>query len=101
MLELRILAGPVDFKFSHGKDKIVVEIKLSTNGKVVSGYEKQLKSYMSAERTQRGRYVLIDVGKMGNKWDRLQAIAKQNPKFARERALHLIDGTLRESASKL
>jgi hypothetical protein len=94
-------AGPVDFKFSSGSDKVVVEIKLSTNNKTVHGYEKQLDAYMKAEKTDRGHFVLIDVGEIGRKWERLNDVARKNPKFAKLRKLHLIDGTLRESASKL
>jgi hypothetical protein len=94
-------AGPVDFKFSQGKDKVVVEIKLSTNSKVVEGYEKQLRAYMKAEKTERGHYVLINVGKLGEKWERLTAIAKKNANFADKRKLHLVDGIPRKSASKL
>ncbi|QLH70716.1 hypothetical protein [Rhodopseudomonas palustris] len=94
-------AGPVDFKFSEGSDKIVVEIKLSTNNKTVHGYEKQLDAYMKAEKTNHGHFVLIDVGEIGRKWERLTEIARKNPNFSKLRKLHLIDGTLRESASKL
>ncbi|KJC46656.1 hypothetical protein UP09_11495 [Bradyrhizobium sp. LTSP885] len=94
-------AGPVDFKFSRGSDRVVVEIKLSTNGKVVEGYEKQLKAYMAAEKATIGHYVVINVGRMGTKWDRLRGIARKSKNFQRDRGLHLIDGTPRASASKL
>ena len=94
-------AGPVDFKFSSGADKVVVEIKLSTNSSVVKGYEKQLKAYMDAEDTSRGHYVLIDVGKIGNAWKRLQGVAAKDSGFQKKRRLHLIDGTWKASASKL
>ena len=41
--------GPVDFKLSQGFDsKLVVEVKLSTNGRLVHGYEKQLEIYKKA-----------------------------------------------------
>ncbi len=94
-------AGPVDFKFSSGSDKVVVEIKLSTNSSVVKGYEKQLKAYMAAEDTSRGHYVLIDVGKIGTAWKRLQQIANKDMNFKKTRTLHLVDGTYKVSASKL
>ncbi|MBC6982869.1 hypothetical protein [Caulobacter sp. 17J80-11] len=94
-------AGPVDFKFSVGSERVLVEIKLSTNSSVVSGYTKQLDAYNKAERAKRGHYVLIDVGEIGEKWDRLREIAAANPDFAKYRKLHLVDGTVRESASKL
>lgn len=94
-------AGPVDFKFSNGTRKVVVEIKLSTNPKVVHGYQKQLDAYMKAERTENGHYVVIDVGKIGKKLDKLNEILKENPKFSELRKVHVIDGSLRPSASKL
>lgn len=94
-------AGPVDFKFSDGSDRVLVEIKLSTNGKVVEGYNKQLKAYENAERSKQGYYVVIDVGQMGEKWTRLQRMALENSAFASHRKLRLIDGTPRASASKL
>ncbi|MCW2084346.1 hypothetical protein ABIE85_008361 [Bradyrhizobium diazoefficiens] len=94
-------AGPVDFKFSNGNDKVIVEIKLSTNNQTVHGYKKQLDAYLKAEKTPFGHFVLIDVGEIGTKWDRLQGFAKSNPKFAKLRKLHLVDGNLKPSASKL
>ena len=94
-------AGPVDFKFSDGGDTVLVEIKLSTNTQCVSGYKKQLDAYMKAEGTAYGHYVLIDVGKIGEKWERLQEMARENPKFAIHKRLHLIDGHIRPSASHL
>jgi hypothetical protein len=94
-------AGPVDFKFSDGDDRVLVEIKLSSNSSVVSGYEKQLEAYMEAEDAALGHYVLIDVGKMGNKWNRLQGIAGAHPQFSKRKRIHLIDGHFRPSASNL
>lgn len=93
-------AGPVDFKLSVGKAKVLVEIKLSTNGQAVKGYRSQLDAYLKSEKASLGHYVLIDVGKLGNKWDKLTEAAKSHPKFAEQVKLHLIDGTLKESASK-
>jgi hypothetical protein len=94
-------AGPVDFKFSDGSDKVIVEMKLSTNNQAVHGYKKQLDAYLRAEKTQVGHFVLIDVGGIGTKWKKLQAFAKSNPEFAKLRKLHLVDGNLKPSASKL
>lgn len=94
-------AGPVDFKFSRGVKKVVVEVKLSTNQAIVSGYKKQITAYMNAERAERGHYVVIDVGGMGEKWDRLVELTKEHPEFAKLKPIHLIDGNLRASASKL
>ena len=47
-------SGQIDFKFSHGYNvKVLVEIKLSTNNKVVRGYEKQLEVYKATEQTNK------------------------------------------------
>lgn len=94
-------AGPVDFKFSKGKHKVLVEIKLSTNKKVVSGYKTQLKAYEEAESTDRSHYVVIDVGEMGNMWKNLSELLAKRPKIAERRRIHLVDGKLKASASKL
>lgn len=54
--------GPVDFKISRGKDKTVVELKLSSNQDYMHGYEEQVERYAKAEKTQNMVYVLVDVG---------------------------------------
>lgn len=95
--------GSVDFKFSSGFDvKALVEIKLSTNSKLRSGYGKQLEKYKEAEETSEGFYVVIDVGSMGKKYENLIAehnnrVNKGLPVFT----IKLIDGNRRPSASNL
>ena len=95
-------SGPVDFKISSSyTNRVLVEVKLSTNPKVVAGFESQLETYKKAERTTRATYLLIDVGNMGNKHKRIVAI--------RDAALRrgdpvseivLVDGQRQVSASK-
>jgi hypothetical protein len=64
--------GPVDFKFSTGySGRVLVELKLS-NGKVVSGYNKQLEVYKSAAQTTKGVLLIVDVGGMGKKLKTIQ-----------------------------
>jgi hypothetical protein len=95
--------GVVDFKFSVGsKAKVIVEIKLSDNPKVVAGYEKQLEAYKRSERTSKGVYVVIDVGGIGKKDKELLKI--KNDQAARGEPtseIVFIDGSKRRSASKL
>lgn len=95
--------GPVDFKVSAGfTGRAVVEIKLSRNSKLVDGYIKQLETYKRAEETVSGFYVVVDVGKMGQKDERLLAI--RNEASARgdiASRIDFIDGSRRKSASKL
>lgn len=91
--------GPVDFKFNDGADSVLVEIKLSTNSATVTGYEAQLGAYGEAERSGYGHYVIIDVGKLGKKWERLTKLRASNAEFAKRNFIHLVDGTLKPSAS--
>jgi hypothetical protein len=95
--------GPVDFKISAGfAGRALVEIKLSTNTKLVAGYSRQLARYKAAEETVAGYYVVIDVGQMGKKYERLLA-TRNEAVMAGERAspIELVDGARRASASKL
>lgn len=91
--------GPVDFKFNDGADSVLVEIKLSTNSATVTGYEAQLGAYGEAERSAFGHYVVIDVGKLGKKWERLSNLRAGNIEFAKSNFIHLVDGSLKPSAS--
>lgn len=91
--------GPVDFKFNDGADSVLVEIKLSTNSSTVSGFNKQLGAYMKGEKAAYGHYVVIDVGRLGKKWENLNKVRKDNESFAKNNDIHLIDGSLKTSAS--
>jgi hypothetical protein len=52
--------GPVDFKLSQGYDaRVNVEVKYSSNTKLVDGYTKQLPAYNRAERTRYSIYLVI------------------------------------------
>lgn len=95
--------GLVDFKFSIGSEiKIIVEIKLSDNPNVVSGYEKQLESYKKSERTTKGVYVVIDIGKMGRKDKELLNVKNEQAERGEPTSeIVFIDGSKRRSASKL
>ena len=84
----------------HGR--VLVEIKLSTNNKLVRGYTRQLEAYKTAEETSEGYYVVINVG--GSIVKKKKALAKlRNDAIARkEKASPIIyiDGLRRPSASK-
>ncbi|MER9485070.1 hypothetical protein NKI50_03615 [Mesorhizobium sp. M0563] len=95
--------GPVDFKVSSGfNTRVLVEIKLSTNGKLVVGYTRQLHTYATAEEAAAAYYLVVDVGHMGEKLDNLFAerniLAMQGKPI---RPIKLVDGTRKPSASKL
>lgn len=51
--------GEVDFKFSLGKAKTIVEIKKSSNPDILHGYRVQLPAYMRAEQTNNGVFIVI------------------------------------------
>ena len=95
--------GPVDFKVSVGfSGRVLVEIKLSTNNKVVKGYSRQLEMYKTAEETQKGYYIVIDVGQMGGKAKGVLAL--KNAAAARREPVSeviFIDGSRNPSASNL
>lgn len=56
-------SGALDFKFSNGLAKVNVEIKYSSNGKLIEGYQKQLAAYNAAENVkgQNSIYMIIQV----------------------------------------
>lgn len=52
--------GPVDFKVSRGYEvRVAVEVKYSSNTRLVHGYMKQLPIYEAAEQTQHSVYLII------------------------------------------
>jgi len=95
-------SGQVDFKLSRGFDvRILVEVKLSTNGKLVSGYEKQIEAYKQAEQTMRAIYLIVDVGRMGKKDERLFEVRKAAQRRGSPLSdLEFVDGRIKPSASK-
>ncbi len=94
--------GTIDFKFSQGYDQwVLVELKLSDNPKLVSGYEKQLATYKKAEKTIRAIYLVIDVGKMGKKHEQISKLkSEQIKKGLPTSEVVYIDGSIKPSASK-
>lgn len=94
--------GYVDFKFSTGASRrVLVELKLSTNTKLVSGHETQLEVYKASEQTMKAWYLVIDVGKMGKKLKKLEEIrnvARTQGRVLSE--LAVIDGIIKPPASK-
>jgi hypothetical protein len=70
----------VDFEFSRGfNEKVLVEIKLSTNQNAISGYTTQLEIYKASQQTMKAIYLLIDVGRMGSKDKDLIKIRNEFP----------------------
>lgn len=95
--------GPVDFKVASGyHGRVLVEIKLSTNSKLVRGYTRQLEAYKTAEETSEGYYVVINVG--GSIVKKKKALAQlRNDAIARKEKVSpiiYIDGLRKPPASK-
>ena len=93
----------MDFKISMGfTGRVLVEVKLSRNRKLVEGYTRQLEAYKTGEETVKGYYLVIDVGQMGMKDQRLTTVKNQAAKAGkRVSPIIFVDGKRRPSASKL
>ncbi|MDX7540756.1 hypothetical protein [Serratia marcescens] len=94
--------GPVDFKLSQGfEQKVLVEVKLSSNPKLLHGYEKQLEIYKKGDDTERAFFVIVDIGYIGDKYQKVQqariATEKEGKKVSK--IIH-IDAQQKDSASK-
>lgn len=92
--------GPVDFKLSRGSiDKVAVEVKLTSNGQLKHGIEKQLPIYMAQENTHRAIYLIIDNGhpraleNFFHFYNNLDTVSKSKIDIM------VIDGTFKPSAS--
>jgi hypothetical protein len=93
--------GPVDFKFSADYNvRILVETKLSTNGKLVNGYRRQLAAYQASEKPIHAIYLVLDVGGMGIKERRLIQ-ARNDAGGTKSPVIKVVNGKRRPSASKL
>ena len=94
--------GPVDFKLSKGYNhRVLVEVKLSKNPKIVTGYTSQLEIYRKAEETVQAVYLILDVGSMGNKLKQLQLQYSNLKKSGHPVSeIVVVDALPKESASK-
>ena len=91
--------GNVDFKFSRGfSKKIIVEIKHSKSNNIIRGFSTQLELYKKAEETIYGYYIIVDVGGMGKKLEKLYDM--YNTDNDRKIDIIYIDGRFKPSASK-
>ncbi len=93
--------GPVDFKISRGKGKILVELKLSKNPKLMHGYTTQIREYIKAEKPTHAFYVVLQV----NVPNKIGQLVKQNQaELAKPQGVIpqvvIINALLKKSASK-
>lgn len=92
--------GPVDFKLSSGAiDKVAVEVKLTSNGQLKHGIEKQLPIYMSQENTHRAIYLIIDNGHPRSLENFFKFYNNLDMQLKAKIDVIVIDGTFKPSAS--
>lgn len=93
--------GPVDFKLSRGsKDRVLVEVKLTSNNHLKHGIEQQLPIYMAQENTKKAIYLIIDTGhpkSLQNFEDFYQTLSED---IKKKITYYVIDATPKLSASK-
>lgn len=92
-------SGLIDFKFSNGyRYKSIVEIKYSDNPQLLHGITTQLPQYMISEEAPNGHYLILDVGKMRVRPERIDKACNDLPLQCE---IHYVDAQLKRSASKL
>lgn len=93
--------GFVDFKLSHGaNDKVLVEVKLTSNDQLQHGFTTQIPIYMKQERTQKAIYLIIDNGH-SKALKNFVEMYNQQPKEVKDKIpYYIIDGKSQVSASK-
>lgn len=93
--------GPVDFKLSRGYDeKIVIEMKLTTNPQLIHGFKEQIIEYSKAEKTNQCIYLVIDNGGPKKRLDTLKKVYDESKDKPKTPILIIIDANPKESASK-
>ena len=98
--ETNIGVGQEDIKISRGKDKTILELKLSSNKDCVHGYEHQLPRYAEAEQTDNMIFCVFDLGDP-NMISKLIDLHNQAPENIVAPELVIIDAKPQKSASHL
>jgi hypothetical protein len=95
--------GPADFKLSRGyHERVIVEAKLSSNGKYLDGLTAQLPTYLKAEKAKHGIHLLIQIGDHEKKLQRIRRLHSKLKKSGhRIPDLFIVDALDKLSASKL
>ncbi len=94
--------GPVDFKVSKGnKQKVLVELKLSSNKNLVSGMTEQLSAYSESENSNKSIYVIIRVTESTESIERVKLLREKLISEGHHMPeLVIIDAIMKPSASK-
>jgi hypothetical protein len=95
-------SGPVDFKISTGYERrVLVEVKLSSNARLLHGFETQLPTYERSEPSTRSVYLIIRVTENVNAInDMLRLKRLRDEAGERSPAVVIVDGRVQRSASK-
>lgn len=93
--------GPVDFKFSYGyENKVLVELKLSSNSQLNHCLETQIPVYMRQEQTDKAVYLLLNVGN-DKSVDRFhEKYSALDDEKKKKIGLVIVDAKPKQSASK-
>lgn len=94
--------GPVDFKISKGyMERILVEIKLSSNPRLLQGFEKQLPAYQDSESTKESFYLIIRNTKSDKNIKSLLQYSKEQVRYHKKiPEIIVVDGLIKPSASR-
>ncbi|MBN1452926.1 MAG: hypothetical protein JW963_18050 [Anaerolineales bacterium] len=94
--------GPVDFKISSGYGgRVLVETKLTTNTRLLHGFETQLEEYQKAEKTRYSVYLIIDVDRGSRKRIReLNELVLRQVAGSRIPEIVFVNGRWKASASR-
>ncbi len=95
--------GPIDFKIGKGfRDKINIEMKLSTNTKLLHGYKSQLVIYNKAEKTNQSKFVIVQLYEGDDaKIEKVLSYKIENETLENKLPdIIVIDATTKKSASK-
>jgi hypothetical protein len=95
--------GPVDFSLGVGyKEKIIIEIKKSSNSNIIHGYRAQLADYEKSEHSGKSYYIVLIIGNNNKKIDELISIKKKlDEDGIKAPEIVLIDGRIKPSPSNL
>ena len=95
--ELNSGRGNIDFKYSRGyKDKVIVEVKLTSNRQLIHGMKTQILEYAKAEKTDQLVYLVIDDSKDEEK---IKKLYEEYNKIENKIELIIINTEIKKSAS--
>lgn len=103
--EVELGRGPVDFVFSKGARRILLEIKKMTNSDYWNGLERQLISYLNSDECDTGWFLAVRFGDTKIQKVRTDKLTARTSRVAEATGFRLsstwIDARPKKSASKL